>query len=679
MRRLLYLSLAISVGCGDDSGNSGPIADYRLPTDVGTVPHAGQMPFPSDVYAAGAGGFAIPPEALPFDGVDAEAGANLSAALTEQACFGLTAGVSFPIANLDDGESIDLDSARSAARLRLASDESEIPVEVTVRPEGIVVVEPIRGVVLDPGARYVASLGALDTTEGRPIAASSTFERVRDGDPTGPWQQHVAEALGPHLAGDEIAATSFTTCDASAQLEAIAAQLDALAPAAAQLDRIIAAADLDALLGTPDDNTAPGIDNPGGPAHAGIGFVVLGRFDAPSYLADTPATQGRFELDADGAPIAKGTESIPFILVLPQIANTASDSAADLPVVIYQHGINAGSREIFAVANTLATRGLATIAIDMPFHGARFPDARDREHNFSDTEGPDGIADGTGATAALYFFDIQTQPHVTWLDPRIMTASFRQAAVDVMSLARLLDGGDWSAIAEADPDLADLSFRGGSIAFASESFGGFVGVPAVAFEPRLAGGFFSVGGGGLTTELLEASPVYGPLFSPILQGAFGVGFNEVLPSDAPPHTHYLYQMLAHVLDAADPLTYAGRAAARGVPLVLPMAHLDEAVPNTSSEALAAALGLAWQPEAGERETPSFVTLPAAEPGATTGIAFARDPATHGMLSRATDDRKFVKEGDFFETLDPPIEIANPIAELQGSLADFAQLVSAANP
>lgn len=656
MRRLLLSVVVISAGCGDNGGGEGLIADYGLPTNVGTVPQIAEIPFPSDVFAAGAGGFSIPVESLPFfDGVDRDAIANLSIALTEQACYGVTAGVSFPISGLEDGESI----AAASVKLRDASG-AVIPVNVIIRADDTVFAEPLRGTVLRPATLHVATLESATTSEGREVAASATFERVRDGAPSGPWQERAAADLGPMLAGTEIAATAFTTCDAAAEMDAVVEQLDALAPSAATLDRIVAAADLDELLGTPDDNNAPGIDNPGGPAHADIAFVVLGRFDAPSYLADTPSTLGRFE----GA--IKGTVPIPFILTLPDVSN----GAADLPVVIYQHGINAGAHEIFSVANTLAGRGVATISIDMPFHGARFPTAKDSRHNFTGEPGPDGIAEAS-ATAALTFFDIQTQPHVTWLDARIMSSSFRQAAVDVMSLARLLDAGDWSAIAAADASLAGLSFAGQDITFASESFGGFVGVPALAFEPRIARAFMSVAGGGLTTQLLEASPVYGPLFMPILQGAFGVDFNDVRPVDAPPHTHPLYQMMAHVLDGADPLTYAARAAARGVPIALPMAHLDEAVPNGSSESLAVALGLAWQPELGELAEPTLVTLPTAAAGATTGVAFARDPATHGMLSRATDERKFERTGELeFAVLDDPIEIENPTVELQAELADF---------
>lgn len=675
MRRCTSAVLAIPLLYACGSPTEGPTARYELPTDVGTPPAVAAVPFPNDVYIDDAGELEIPAEALPFDdAADGEARANAAAGLASQDCFGVTAGVSFPIANLDDGESIDPDAARLAARLTAAGG-ADVSIDVTVRRDHIIVLEPQRGVVLDPATRYVAALGPeLVTTTGRPIAASAAFVRVRDGNPSGPWQQRAAAALEPHLDGDEIAATAFTTCDAGAELDTIAAQLDALGPGAARLDRLYSAAELDTLLGTPDDNSAPGIDNPGGPAHDAISAVAIGQFDAPSFIAETPSTQGYFEPDGAGGFVIKGTAPLTFILALPDL----SAGAADLPVVIYQHGLNGGAREVFAVANSLAAAGFATIAIDMPFHGARLPNARDRQHHFTGAEGADGIADPVGGAAALFFFDIQTQPHVTWLDPRIMTDGFRQAVIDVMSLARLLDVGDWSEIASAAPELAGLSFAGEAIAFASESFGGFVGVPVVAFEPRIAGGFLSVGGGGLTVELLESSPVYGPLFMPILQGAFAVDPNEVLPTDAPPHTHHLYQLMAHVLDRADPLAYAARARERGVPLVLPIAHLDESVPNNSSEALAAALGLSWQPGAGEIEAPLHVLperLPQAAPGAITGIAFARDPAAHGMLSRAFDKRRFVRDGPYFETLDPPVDIDNPIAELQARLVDFAAAVT----
>jgi pimeloyl-ACP methyl ester carboxylesterase len=676
MRAAAVVSLAISLVWGCGSGSDGPTARFELPTDVGVSPRVDDIPFPNDVFLdPGTGELIIPPESLPFiANADADARANLSAGFANQGCFGVTAGVTFPIGGLGDDGAIDPESATRAARIVEVASGTEVPVSVAVRPEGSVVVEPRRGTVLAESSAYAAVLGPeLATTDGRAIAATSGFRRVVTGDPSGPWEERAAATLAgvPGLE-DAVAAAVFTTCDLGADLEAISAQLDAAAPAAALLDRLYTAAELDALLGTPDDNQGPGIDNPGGPAHADIGFAVIGHFEAPNYLAETPSTQGFFERGADG-PIAKGAAPIPFVLAIP----AGAESLADLPVVVFQHGINGSARDVFGVANGLNARGFAVIAIDLPFHGGRFPEARDNVHNFTGAEGPDGLADSAGANSALYFFDVLPQPHVTWLDPRLMSDHFRQAIADVMALARLLDTGDWSEIAAADPDLAELAFRGDRIAFASESFGGFVGVPALAFEERYTGGFLSVAGGGLTTQLLEESAVYGPLFTPIIQGAFSVGPNEVLAELAPPHTHYIYQLLAQVLDPADPLAYAARTAARGIPLLLPMAHLDESVPNNSSEALAAALGLAWQPEAGEREGPTTLApdaMDVAEPGATVNIAFARDPAAHGMLTRATDLRRFEKVDGYYVALDPPLEIVNPITELQDRLGDFAAAV-----
>lgn len=676
MRRHAVLLAVLPLACGCGSGTDGPTARFDVPTDVGTSPTIDAVPFPNDIYLDDSGALDISPEALPFGpDADADARANLAAGFAAQGCFGVTGGVTFPIANLADGEGIDADSATAAARLFEVGGDA-VPATATVRREGTIVVEPRRGTVLRGGTTYVAALGpGLITTEGTEVSPSSSFKRVRSGDPRGVWEERAATALGPALKGDEIAAASFTTCDFATDLESITAQLDAAAPSAAHLDRLLSGADLDDLLGIPDDNAAPGLDNPGGPAHADIGFVAIGHFDAASYLAATPSTQGFFEKGENGEPMVKGMVPIPFVLVLPKLTGAATD----LPVVIYQHGINGATRDVFGVANGLAARGLAVIAIDMPFHGGRFPNARDNVHNFTGADGGDGLADSAGSSAALFFFDIQTQPQVTWLDPRVMTDGFRQAVVDVMSLARLLDSGDWSEIAGAAPELAGLSFAGKKIAYASESFGGFVGVPALAFEERLKGGFLSVAGGGLTTQLLESSAVYGPLFSPILQGAFAVGPNEVLPSDAPPHTHYLYQLMTQVMDRADPLTYAARAGGRDIPLVLGMAHEDESVPNPSGEALAAALGLSWQPEAGELDGPEWVVpemIPTAAPGAVTDIVFERDPATHGMLTRADGLRRFKKVDGYFEALDPPLPVDNPIADMQQALGDFAAAVTA---
>src|SRR5690606_16602526 len=376
---------------------------------------------------------------------------------------------------------------------------------------------------------------------------------------------------------------------------------------------------------------------------------IAGTFPSPSFQTDTPGRLGAFERDGDGAPVVKGMEDVPVLIALP----AGLDSYQDVPVVVFQHGLGESRAAVLAVANTLAAHGLATAGIDIPFHGARYPDAKDTRHNYGGGEGPDGLADPTGPLTAPLFFDLFGDEGVAPLDPRVQTASFLQAAIDAMVLARLLDGGDLTAVGAEVPALDGLGFRGDRIVYASESFGGFFGVIALAFEPRYQAGFLSVAGGGLLGHLLESSPTYAPFFQPVIGGAFGVAPNDVDPAYAPAHSHWAYQVMGLLLAGADPLSYARALPDKGVHLVIAAAFSDESVPNQSSEALAAAIGLPWLPRPGavdgprylapgqmpRAELPAVGNLQAGERRLTAGFT-ELDPATHGMITRQRGERKF---------------------------------------
>ena len=691
------LCAAIAVaGCGDNSGTGGlPRVAFELPANGETVP-VSQVPFPNDLYLDDDGQLDIPVHALPFDPeADPAVLESIAASFAELDCFGPGAGTVFPLAGLEPGDTVLSESLDADSALLIDLERGEIvPSETVVRTrEGEVFLRPRRGHVLRPGAPHAAVLtrGAV-LASGRSLTAAPDLEAVLHEEGGGhPRLARAARAYAPlraYLAGpdasldaDDVAgAAVFTTCDHGAEMSAVVDQLDEAEPVALSVDRLWRSGEeLDALLGLPDDPRGPGVDNPGGIAHADIGWLVSGSYPAPSYQSATPGALGRFEYGPTGAPLIKGTEQVPFLLALP--AELAA--VGEVPVVVFQHGLGESKNAVLAVANTLAARGIATIGIDIPFHGARDAEARDRRHNYAEGEGPDGLVDPGSALVGATFFDLLGSEDVPALDPRVQAASVRQAAIDVMVLARLLAEGDLSAIGAAEPELAGLGFRGDRIVYASESFGGFVGVIAVAMEPRYRAAFLAVAGGGLLSDLLENSPIYSELFMPILGGAFEVVRADVDPSYAPAHSHRAYQTLGLVLGGADPLSYAHILPAQGVHVVMANAYSDESVPNQSSEALAAALGLSWAPVPGATEGPEHVpaeALPVAElplagnreagGRALTAGAFALHPATHGMMTRQRGERRFAIGFPPFEGLPEPEPVDNPIVELQAHLAGF---------
>lgn len=704
---LLSVLASASIGCGgdddapgdaDDAGDDaldGPL-EPRLafsPPGEGDTASLDLLPFPNDLVVA-QGGVQLAAESFQLPAGNRAFLSNLAEAFGERGCYGPAGGVVFPVEG--DGD-LEIDSGSLAGAIRYVdlATGAELPTETFARDGAHqIYVRPARGTVLAPGATYgVVVTTAAQLTGGIDLRGAANLDAVLRGDDEAPELAAAVAAYAPLRAWldsaedapavDDIAgATVFTTCDYAADLEAVAAQLDARPAPAFTLTRLYrAGAELDGFLGTPGDNAFPGLDNPGGIAHASIGFVAIGTFPSPNYQSDTPGGLGRWELGEDGEPVAKGEDPVPVILVLP----AGVESYADLPVVVFTHGLGGTMDAVLAVANTLAARGFAVMGIDIPFHGGRLPGAADNDHNFGGGEGPDGLADGNPAGSLFAFFDINGGPDAAPLDPRVQADGFRQAAVDLMGLARLIDGGDLSAIRDAEPALAELGLRGDRITYSSESFGGFVGMLALAFEPRYQAGFLSVAGGGLLTDLLENSPTYGPPFLLLLGGAFGVSSSELDGTSGPPHTSRTLQLVSLLLGPGDPLTYAGRLPAKGVHLVLPAAHLDEAVPNPASEALAAAIGLSYAPLPGAVEGPSHVAdgvLPEAElplsgnlvvgDRALTAGFFEMETASHGMLTRRRGERRYMPDFPPFVPREEDEAFDNPIVELQAYLAEFAE-------
>lgn len=677
--RSLPFLLALAIGCGGGGSSGGPSFAFDLVD--GEAPSARSAPFPSELYRQDDGSLDIPAASLPFTGnADATAIANLSRGFAERGCFGSTAGIMFPLADLEDGEELDEATLDGKIELVALGGGEPLPVEAHVRVfEDLLYVRAARGVILEGGRTYGAVIRrGVATTDGREVVADADLGAALAGD----GDARAVRAFAPLVEelGDPdgvVGATVFTVCDADAELDAARAAAWSGPAPALTVDRIYSGASLDDLLGIAAAEL-PGGDNPGGVAHGTIAYLIAGSFPAANLQSAVPGELGRWQIDGDTAEI-KGRDDVPVLIALP----AGVDSYADLPVVVFQHGLGGSRLHAVSVANSLTARGYAVLSIDIPFHGDRFPEAGDDNHQYGGAPGPDGFADSSGAAPGLLLFDVDPRGDVDPLDPLVIADSFRQSALDLSSLARLIVEGDLGAVGAAEPSLAGLSLSPDRVVYSSESFGSIVGMLAVSFEPTYGAAFFSVGGGGILSDFLENSPTYGPLFMPILGGAYDVNANEVDPAFDPAHTHYAYQILSMLIDRGDPITYAHRMRERGVHVVLALAGSDEAVPNQSSEAIAAAMGLEWASIENGTEGPAHVDPslmpPVATPvsgnlavdgGAATGVVFALTPAGHAMLTSRNDRSRFEVGFPPFVNRDEPLHIDNPIDQLQALLADY---------
>ncbi len=694
---MIALGLVTAAACGGDDGPgepAGPYFRFDLPADATAAIPMADLPYPNDALL-GADGRIQVTTATFAHGPDADPSviATATAALARRRGFGVFTGAIFPVAKLGAGETLDPATLTDATISLVALDDgARIPLEVTAKPDGNLHLQPRLGHVLTQGKRYAYLLGeGIKTTTGAALVADPDLTELLSSDRPGGAAARAAAAYAPlrsYLTAQAIdpatvvGATVFTTAAYTPELVAARMILDQQAPARAVVDRVFrAGAELDGLFGTPADNDFPGSDNPGGIAHGQLRAVVLGHFAAVDFTSAAPRTLGKWEYDAAGAPMVKGTEDVPFFLALP-----AAGNLQDVPIIVFNHGFG-GSRAIVAsIANAMAARGFAVIGIDSPSHGDRFSRARDTVHNFTGAAGPDGLADEASAASQLEFLDIvgDAANGIPQLDAQVMSASFRQSVVDIMSEVRLVDDGDWSALAT---DFPGLSFRADRLVYSGQSMGGILGSVATTIDPRIGAAVLGVAGGGLLQNATENSPWLWQAFGVVLGGAMGVPPARMEPGVAAPHTDMAFLLMQTLIEDADPLAYAPHTirAPLGAPkhVALLNAYSDEILPNQASEALGLAMGLEWMTTPMSAAAPRYIEpVPVkASPvsanvtvgtAAVTAAWVVLTPATHGMQTVHLDESRYDAAFPPFHERATPLAISNPIVDVLQMTAEFAR-------
>jgi hypothetical protein len=663
-------------------------------------------PWPSDLFLDEGGHVAL--SKLPSSDVDLTQ-PTLDDLHTTQDGFSVGAGAFFPVSGAIDPATLD----GNVHLFDLATGD-EVPVYTHFRATDVpqtIYARPALGGVLLEHHPYAYVLTKQVKGDDGPLQPSTDLQAILDAKspPSGALgraftiYQPLLALLDKGQPGrdDVAAATVFTTHSITAPLVAMRNALGTSPMPAAKVSMIFAdqktAADdgsLDELLGMPT-SMLPGTDNDGGIWHADIGYVVQGTFTSPDYLNDvttlspaggTPTAIDTFTADGAGmTPQPKGTATVPFTLVLPK--SPPGGSFADLPVVIFQHGLGGDRSAVMGVANGLCAQGFAVIGIDIPFHGGRDARSSDTMHAFTGAAGPDGWAEVSDAPFVA-FFDATGNPGkgIPAFLMRAVRDAFMQAALDAMQEARLIAGGDVSAIAAREPRLATLSFRHDKIGYSGESFGSMIGGITVAIDPSIGAAFLDVGGGGLLFPLLLNSNVYGPKIAPFLDGALGTQTGD--PAD-PADTDFAYNLGEYLLEAGDAAAYAPYVLLHPVNgnapkhVLQPSAHLDESVPNQANVNMARAMGL--QPvnlpmggtiDLGYWPNPP---APAMAPmagnvtvgGASITAAFIQfEEASHGMLLSQHGEHTADLTKPYPYPKITPVPIMNPTVRLQKIYGSF---------
>ena len=460
----------------------------------------------------------------------------------------------------------------------------QIPVDVATLEEGLHVELTLRGgplsektryaVIVREGLRGAAGEDVILMAAGRLIQADAPV--VVDGaSQVGPLDdadalkvEAVRGEVVPALAdargrGEPVlAAWTFTTMSVEAPFQAWMQKprelgVDRLPKITRRMSGVEAVLDFPLALGS----------------MLAVDEVVTGTIQSPQFLDATTRA-----LRADKRATI---EEIPFTAVVPK------NAGPKMPVAIFSHGVLAERRTVLTLANALAQRGIAVVAIDLPMHG---------ERTYCWTHGPISIpnpvtgeltpmgspcdagascsedgrcVDSSGATQPMATWPIVSMPRASgaaFLEIEKIANTrdhFIQAEIDLTSLFESLREGDWSDVFGRAVDTDRVMFTGMSL-------GGILGATFVANHPEVKVAVLNVPGAN-TVDLFQESPFFGPQVSAFFT-------RERVAKDS--YDGHRFMNVAHwFMDAVDPQNFAEHVMDGERDVLIQMATLDQIIPN----------------------------------------------------------------------------------------------------
>lgn len=647
MGRLFFFVIVLAAACSDgDAAPAGPALQAKL---GGTS--MADTPWPSDLFLKNG---RLEVGAIPLEGQKGPLDAMV-ATFAETDGAPIYGAVFFPL----EGTATDGELEGKARWIDLDGNDKTFETKLWTRAlTNELVALPPKDEILVAGHEYAV---VIESPKVGPSPAMS----------------NAITELGARAANAS-AVTTFTVSHPTKLVDRMREVVVALPAPAAKVTKVLRGAALEVLTGKPA-TTRPGFGDPAGLVHDQLDAIVLGTFDGPSFLSATPPKLGRIEVDGAGAPKVKGTEPIPYLLTLPK---KPAAGWGKLPLIVFQHGLNASRSQVLTCANDYARAGYATIGIDAVWHGDRSPNKKDEVHNLTGASGPDGLADADnfGASVALFDFGGDDAQGIGPFDGRYVRDNWRQAIIDLVVFGRLLKFGDLSPIAAADPELAGLSFDNEHVVYTSESFGSVIGASGVAMSDDFAGAVLSVGGGGIFLPIFPASPTFTGVLTPFIKTSFDPYLDTTDPTVLPGEAQRVLSLLGAMIQPGDPLAFAPIVRERKRNVLLLQAKADELIPNQGTELMMKAMGATSVTLPTNSEPPRFVTLPIANapyraPNGEPTIAVAQiSPALHTMFTGFQGERRYQPDFPPFTPLPAPEIVSNPIERVHEIAVAFANSV-----
>lgn len=425
-----------------------------------------------------------------------------------------------------------------------------------------------------------------------------------------------------------VAATVFTTQSISAELVKINRQIKRSNPAAVDFNigltaagPVRAAFPLASLLGIQFNRqtgaapsfTAGFVPTPALSVVPGaVAQVAYGRFSSPNYqnAAGVIAPTGTLT----GRPQPVGSNA----LIVQVFVPAGAKPAGGWPVAMFGHGFTDSMYGApWTVASVLASRGIATVSLNVVGHGGGAQGTLNVLRNAAlpvvvPAGGRGFDQDGNGS--------IDTTEGVNASGASTIVASrdgLRQTVVDYMQLVRQIEAG-----VDVDGD-GSVDLDANRIYYAGQSFGGIYGTILLGSEPNIKAGVPNVPGGSIT-EIARISPAFRVLTAitlasrvpslinlPLAPGVpfpFSLQFNENMPLrnqqpvvNSVPGAFDIATFVDRaqwVTQAGNPVSYApfirkqplaGHAAK---PVIVQFSQGDVTVPNPTTTAILRAGGLA---------------------------------------------------------------------------------------